>query len=98
MIRDLYNVRPVGAQGDPVPVTPLTPEEELRVRRVLFTELGNDLADHGEVTFPAHTPAERRRLIDIGRALGEHWGIPVAVEAVDELRMRLYLPTAEIRP
>ncbi|WP_199552825.1 hypothetical protein [Streptomyces sp. N35] len=89
MIRDLYNVRPVSGEGGP---TPLTPDEERRVRRTLFTELGNELADHGHVSYPAHTPPERLRLIEVGRALGEHWGIPVTVEPEDEVRMRLFLP------
>ncbi|SDK17938.1 hypothetical protein [Streptomyces indicus] len=100
MIRDLYNVRAVGDDGERTPLTPegergrtpLTPEEEQRARRVLFAELGNALADHGEVSFPAHTPPERLRLIEVGRALSAHWGIPVVVEPEDEVRMRLYLP------
>ncbi len=88
MIRDLYNVRAVEGEGG---LTPLTPEEEQHVRRVLFTELGNALADHGEVSWPAHTPPERLRLIEVGRALSAHWGIPVAVEPEDQIRMRLRL-------
>ncbi|MEV6307642.1 hypothetical protein AB0M10_03455 [Streptomyces sp. NPDC051840] len=87
--RDLYNVRPVGPAPGP---SPLTPDEERRARATLFTELGNVIADRGWTRFPAYTPEERRRLVDVGRMLGEHWGIPVTVEAEDECAMRLSLP------
>lgn len=88
MIRDLYNVHPVGPGTGP---TPLTPDEEQRARATLFTELGNALADHGWTCFPAYSPAERRRLVHVARMLSEHWGIPVTAEAEDECAMRLSL-------
>ncbi|MFI6086001.1 hypothetical protein ACIBBB_34525 [Streptomyces sp. NPDC051217] len=92
MIRELYNVRPLTPEPGR---TPLTPDEERRTRATLFTELGNAIADHNWTRFPAHTPQERQRLVDVGRMLSAHWGIPVTVEAEDECRMRLSLPGHE---
>ncbi|MFJ9130923.1 hypothetical protein ACIRJS_43275 [Streptomyces sp. NPDC102340] len=99
MIRDLYNVRPVPAEGEeaarewaptaPTQPTPLTPEEESRYQALLFSELGNRIADHGTTTYPAHTPEDRRRLVAVGQRLSAHWGMPVRVTADDECRMRL---------
>ena len=86
MIRDLYNVRVLPFA--PV-TTPLTADEERRARATLFTEPGNAIADHGRVGYPAHTPEERRRLVDVARMLTDHWGIPLTVEAEDECRLRL---------
>ncbi|MCX5412309.1 hypothetical protein [Streptomyces sp. NBC_00059] len=86
MIRDLYNVRATGPGPGP---SPLTPEEEQRYRALLFTELGNAIADHGWTRYPAHSPQERMRLVEVGHRLSEHWGIPVTVEAEDECRLRL---------
>ncbi|WP_330173887.1 hypothetical protein OG875_10070 [Streptomyces sp. NBC_01498] len=91
--RDLYNVRPLPSEQDP---TPPTPDEERRARATLFTELGNAVADHRWTRYPAHTPAERRRLVEVGRMLSAHWGVPVTVEAEDECRMRLSLPGHEL--
>ncbi|MCX5532193.1 hypothetical protein OG785_16645 [Streptomyces sp. NBC_00006] len=93
MIRDLYNVRPVPAEGEETvrewAPTPLTPEEESRYQALLFSELGNQIADRGTTTYPAHTPEERRRLVAVGQRLSAHWGMPVRVTADDECRMRL---------
>ncbi|MHC5262886.1 hypothetical protein ACYSUO_33815 [Streptomyces sp. UC4497] len=86
MARDLYNVRVL--PGDDAPV-PLSEEEERRYRNILFSELGNQIADRGTATYPAYTPEERRRLVEVGRRLSEHWGMPVRVTADDECRMRL---------
>jgi hypothetical protein len=88
MMRDLYNVRELPHPEGP---TPLSPEEEHRFRAILFTELGNQVADQGWARFPAYTPEERRRLLDVGRALSEYWGRPVRVEPEDVCSMRLYL-------
>ncbi|MET7665434.1 hypothetical protein ABZT45_43865 [Streptomyces sp. NPDC005356] len=60
MIRDLYNVRVRPTEDI---VTPLTYEEEQRFRAVLFSELGNEIADRGRARFPAYTPQDRRRLV-----------------------------------
>jgi hypothetical protein len=95
VIRDLYNGRTVPSAQRPAP---LTPEEERRFRAILFTELGNELADHGQVAFPAYSPQERMRLVDIGRTLSEYWGIRVTVEAQDECAMHLSLAGHELRP
>lgn len=88
MIRDLYNVRPQPADGGP---TPLTDEEEQRMRAVLFSELGNEIADRGWARFPAYEPEERRRLVDVAHRLSAHWGQQVFVEAEDECALRLFL-------
>ncbi|MFF3753842.1 hypothetical protein ACFYYH_25810 [Streptomyces sp. NPDC002018] len=88
MIRDLYNVRPQPVEGGP---TPLTDEEERRARAVLFSDLGNQIADRGWVRFPAYSPEERRRLVDVAHRLSAHWGRRVFVEAEDQCAMRLYL-------
>ncbi|MEV0114542.1 hypothetical protein AB0H77_15010 [Streptomyces sp. NPDC050844] len=91
-IRDLYNVRwqsgPESVEGV---ATPLTDEEERRVRAVLFNELGNTIAEQGWARFPAYTPEERRRLVDVAHRLGAHWGRRVFVEAEDQCGLRLYL-------
>lgn len=84
--RDLFNVRVLPGDDHPAP---LTDEEERRYRNILFSELGNELADHGTTTYPAHTPQDRRRLVDVGQRLSAHWGMPVRVTADDECRMRL---------
>ncbi|MEU0334397.1 hypothetical protein [Streptomyces sp. NPDC006193] len=88
MIRDLYNVRVQPAEGGP---TPLTEEEEQRARRVLFSDLGNAIAERGWVRFPAYSPEERRRLVDVAHRLSAHWGQQVFIEAEDQCAMRLYL-------
>lgn len=87
-IRDLYNVRVQPAEDAPAP---LTEDEERRSRAVLFSELGNKIADQGWAGFPAYTPEERRRLVDVAHRLSEYWGQRVFVEAEDQCRMRLYL-------
>lgn len=88
MIRDLYNVRLLPAQGT---ATPLTDEEEQRVRAVLFSELGNKIADQGWVRFPAYSPEDRRRLVAVAHRLTAYWGQQVLVEAEDQTRVRLCL-------
>lgn len=88
MIRDLYNVRVRPEQGT---TTPLTEEEEQRVRAVLFSELGNEIADRGWARFPAYTPEERRRLVAVAQRLTTYWGRQVTVEAEDQTRLRLSL-------
>lgn len=88
MIRDLYNVRLEPAEGGS---TPLSEEEERRARAVLFSDLGNAVAEHGWVRFPAYSPEERRRLVNVADRLSAHWGQQVFVEAEDPCAMRLYL-------
>ncbi|MDT9687102.1 hypothetical protein Q5762_01805 [Streptomyces sp. P9(2023)] len=88
MIRDLHNVRVRPEQGA---TTPLTEEEEQRVRAVLFSELGNEIADRGWARFPAYTPEERRRLVAVAQRLTTYWGRQVTVEAEDQTRLRLSL-------
>ena len=92
MIRALYNVRPRPAEGATGPITPpLSDEEEQRVRAVLFSELGNTIADRGWVRFPAYTVEDRRRLVAVAQRLTAHWGQQVHVEAEDHTRVRLSL-------
>ncbi|MEU9137844.1 hypothetical protein AB0D33_18095 [Streptomyces sp. NPDC048404] len=91
MIRDLYNVRTRPAEDTPEPPEPLSAEEEARLRALLFTELGNRIADEGWARFPAYTREDRRRLVDIAHRLSAHWGRQVGVEAEDECRLRLFL-------
>ncbi|MET9967144.1 hypothetical protein ABZZ80_14790 [Streptomyces sp. NPDC006356] len=92
VIRDLYNVRPRPAEsGTGEATTPLTEEEERRVRAVLFKELGNTIADRGWVSFPAYTVEDRRRLVAVAQRLTAHWGRQVHVEAEDHTRVRLGL-------
>lgn len=71
MIRDLYNVRLQSVEGGS---TPLTDDEERRMRAVLFSELGNEIADRGWVRFPAYSPEDRhaadRRGAPSQRSLG----------------------------
>lgn len=93
MIRDLYNVRLRPADDAP---SPLTDEEEQRFRAVLFSELGNTIADRGWARFPAYTPEDRRRLVEVAHRLTEHWGRRVIVEAEDHCRLLLRLAGAEV--
>ncbi|AVH60640.1 hypothetical protein C4B68_38230 [Streptomyces dengpaensis] len=95
MIRDLYNVRLRPAEGT---ATPLTEQEEQRYRAVLFSELGNKIADQGWVRYPAYTPEERRRLVDVAHRLTAYWGQQVFVEAEDQCRLRLCLAGYEALP
>ncbi len=88
MIRDLYNVRLQSVEGGS---TPLTDDEERRLRAVLFSELGNEIADRGWVRFPAYSTEDRRRLIDVAHRLSAHWGQQVFVEAEDQCRLKLHL-------
>ncbi|MFF1837636.1 hypothetical protein ACFVXE_26020 [Streptomyces sp. NPDC058231] len=88
MIRDLYNVRWQSAEHTPAP---LTDEEEQRARATLFNDLGSRISDHGWVRFPAYSPEERRRLVDVAHRLSSYWGRQVFVEAVDQCVMKLYL-------
>ncbi|MER5492317.1 hypothetical protein [Streptomyces sp. NPDC002490] len=88
VVRDLYNVRLRAAEGAP---TPLTEEEEQRTRAVLFHELGNVIAERGRVRFPAYSPPERRRLVEVAQRLGAHWGQQVFVVAEDECALLLHL-------
>ncbi|WP_229701251.1 hypothetical protein [Streptomyces camponoticapitis] len=71
--------------------TPLTEEEEQRARAVLFSDLGNIIGERGWVRFPAYSPEERRRLVDIAHRLSAHWGQRVFIEAEDQCAMKLYL-------
>ncbi|GAB2884865.1 hypothetical protein [Streptomyces mayteni] len=100
MIRDLRNVRPLGEPaGEPSSEsTPLSEEEERRVRAVLFHELGNAIADRGWARFPAYTPEERRRLVEVAERLTAHWGQRVFVEAEDQCALRLHLAGHASRP
>ncbi|MEU1693596.1 hypothetical protein [Streptomyces hirsutus] len=93
-MRDLYNVR---LRPTEAAAAPLTDEEERRFRAVLFSELGNEIADHGSARFPAYTPEDRRRLVDVAHRLTAHWGQQVFVEAEDLTRLRLYLAGYEER-
>ncbi|MFF0107004.1 hypothetical protein [Streptomyces hirsutus] len=95
VMRDLYNVR---LRPTEAAAAPLTDEEEQRFRSVLFSELGNEIADHGSARFPAYTPEDRRRLVDVAHRLTAHWGRQVFVEAEDLTRLRLYLAGHEERP
>ncbi|MEW2492550.1 hypothetical protein ACWEQU_01590 [Streptomyces nodosus] len=95
MIRDLYNVRLRPAESI---TTPLTDEEERRFQAVLFSELGNEIADRGWVRFPAYTQEDRRRLVALAHRLTAHWGQRVFVEAEDQCRVRLYLTGHEVLP
>lgn len=88
VVRDLYNVRLRPAEGS---TTPLTDEEEQRFQAVLFSELGNEIADQGWVRFPAYTPEDRRRLVAVAHRLTTYWGQQVFVEAEDQCRVRLCL-------
>ncbi|MET8292261.1 hypothetical protein ABZV80_45305 [Streptomyces sp. NPDC005132] len=88
MIRDLYNVRVRPAEGGS---TPLTEEEEQRARAVFFSDLGNIIAERGWVRFPAYSPEERRRLVDVADRLSAHWGQQVFIEAEDQCAMKLHL-------
>ncbi|MCX5232610.1 hypothetical protein ABZY16_07520 [Streptomyces sp. NPDC006553] len=88
MVRDLYNVRVRSAESGS---TPLTEEEEQRARAVLFSDLGNVIAERGWVRFPAHSPEERRRLVDVAQRLSARWGQQVFIEAEDQCAMKLYL-------
>ncbi|MFJ6012273.1 hypothetical protein [Streptomyces sp. NPDC092952] len=88
MVRDLYNVRSRPVEGGP---TPLTEEEEQRARAVLFNDLGRAVSERGWVRFPAYSPEERRRLVDVAHRLGDYWGQRVFIEAEDQCAMRLYL-------
>ncbi|WP_229841512.1 hypothetical protein [Streptomyces brasiliensis] len=78
--------------------TPLTGEEEQRYRAVLFSELGNKIADQGWVRYPAYTPEDRRRLVDVAHRLTTYWGQQVLVEAEDQCRVRLCLAGHEASP
>ncbi|GAA2289721.1 hypothetical protein GCM10010415_71470 [Streptomyces atrovirens] len=89
MVRDPYDVRPLPAE-DPQ-VTPLSDEEEQRFRAILFSGLGNGIADRGRARFPAYAPQDRRRPVDVADRLTAHRGRRVLVEAEDECRLRLRL-------
>lgn len=95
MVRDLHNVRLVPAEGTP---TPITEEEEQRFRAVLFNELGNRIPEQGWVGFPAYTPEDRRRLVDVADRLTAYWGQQVFVEVQDQCRLRFCLAGYETRP
>jgi hypothetical protein len=88
VVRDLYNIRLRPTEDA---ATPLTDEEEQRFRALLFSELGNKIADQGYARFPAYTPEDRRRLVDVAHRLTAHWGQQVFVEAEDRTRLRLCL-------
>ena len=65
---------------------------------MLFSELGNKIADQGWARFPAYTPQERRRLVDVAQRLAAYWGQQVFVEAEDQCRMRLCLAEYRTQP
>ncbi|MGW4031611.1 hypothetical protein ACWEFL_20235 [Streptomyces sp. NPDC004838] len=71
--------------------TPLTEEEEQRTRAVLFGDLGKAIAERGWVRFPAYSPEERRRLVDVAHRLSSSWGQQVFVEAEDQCALMLHL-------
>lgn len=98
MVRNLYNVRLRPTEAEAGAAAPLTDEEERRFRAVLFSELGNEIADHGYARFPAYTPEDRRRLVDVAHRLTAYWGQQVFVEAEDLTRLRLHLAGHEARP
>ena len=76
----------------------LTGDEERRYRELLFRELGDVISERGWVRYPAHSPEERRRLVEVAARLGEWWGQRVFVEAEDVTRLRLYLAGYETAP
>ncbi|MEI5008302.1 hypothetical protein RB196_14090 [Streptomyces sp. PmtA] len=96
-VRDLRNVRVRGEEREHGP-TRLTEDEERRARTVLFHEPGNAVADRGWARFPAYTPEERRRLVDVAARLSAHWGRQVPVAPEDQCAMRLVLEGAETPP
>ncbi|WP_424216558.1 hypothetical protein ACN20G_30990 (plasmid) [Streptomyces sp. BI20] len=96
MYRDLHNVRLVPEPGTPPDPTPLTEDEERRYQAVLFKELGDAIADRGRVSWPAHTPEDRRRLLTVAARLATHWNRPVHATPEDPTRMTLHLPDHEI--
>ncbi|MFJ6119970.1 hypothetical protein [Streptomyces sp. NPDC092129] len=95
VIRDLYNVRVRHVEDADAS---LTEEEERRFRAVLFRELGNKIADQGWARFPAYTPEDRRRLVEVAHRLSGYWGQQVFVEAEDQCRMRHCLAGYEVLP
>lgn len=95
VIRDLYNVRVRQVEDADAS---LTEEEERRFQAVLFSELGNKIADQGWARFPAYTPEDRRRLVEVAHRLSGYWGQQVFVEAEDQCRMRLCLAGYEVLP
>ncbi|MFG3123739.1 hypothetical protein ACGFYO_17225 [Streptomyces sp. NPDC048201] len=95
MVRELYEVRLPDTEEAPLP---LTDDEERRYRELLFRELGNEISERGWVRYPAHTPEERRRLVEVAGWLGEYWGQRVFVEAQDVTRLRLCLAGYETAP
>lgn len=58
---------------------------------MLFSELGNKIADRGWARFPAYTPEDRSRLVDVANRLTSYWGQPVYAEVEDQCRVRLCL-------
>ncbi|MFF7715600.1 hypothetical protein [Streptomyces sp. NPDC007988] len=98
-VRDLrkVRVRVRGEEREHGP-TPLTEDEERRARMVLFHEPGNAVADRGWARFPAYTPEERRRLVDVAARLSAHWGRQVLVAPEDQCALRLVLEGAETPP
>ncbi|MDG4858949.1 hypothetical protein P8605_12420 [Streptomyces sp. T-3] len=84
-VRELRNVREVPHDGT-VPdtrVTPLTAEEELRVRAAFAADIGRLLVAQGRAIWPAYTPEERIRLYAIVPALSDRLGRPVHAEPQD---------------
>lgn len=92
-MRDLYNVRVRHVEDAEAS---LTEEEERRFQAVLFSELGNKIADQGWARFPAYTLEDRRRLVEVAHRLSTYWGQQVFVEAEDQCRLRLYLTGYEV--
>ncbi|MEU2492034.1 hypothetical protein [Streptomyces sp. NPDC007883] len=96
-VRDLRNVRVRGEEGEHGP-TPHPEDEERRARAVLFHELGNAVAGRGWARFPAYTPEERRRLVDVAARLSAHWGRQVLGVPEDQYALQLVLEGAETPP
>lgn len=65
---------------------------------MLFSELGNKIADQGYARFPAYTQEDRSRLVDVANRLTRYWGQPVYAEVEDESRVRLCLAGRELVP
>ncbi|MFF9076761.1 hypothetical protein ACF1A9_31390 [Streptomyces sp. NPDC014872] len=77
---------------------PSRPALSSRFRAVLFSELGDRIADRGRVRFPAYAPEGRRRPVTVAQRLTAYWGQQVFVEAEDLCRVRLCLAGRETLP
>ncbi|MEV0222765.1 hypothetical protein [Streptomyces sp. NPDC050704] len=93
--RDVREVREVQGVPRENATTPLTAEEELRVRAVFTAEIGERLARQGWATFPAYTPEERIRLFAVARMIEERLGCRVEAAPEDICSMRFTVAGAE---